>query len=100
MPKQQLRDFFKQAFSNFLAPQTLTKSKHGFGLPFGAWMQQSDELKTLVAKTLRRLSDRNIVKKEFIERAITMHQQEHSSYYGELIWILVVLELWLEAHQR
>jgi len=100
LPKQQLRDFFKQAFSSFLAPQTLTKSKHGFGLPFGAWMQQSDELMSLVAKTLRRLSDRNIVKKEFIERAITMHKQEHSGYYGELIWILVVLELWLEAHQR
>jgi asparagine synthase (glutamine-hydrolysing) len=100
LPKQRLRDFFKQSFADFLAPQTLTKSKHGFGLPFGAWMQQSDELMALVGKALRRLSERNIIKGEFIERAITMHQQQHSGYYGELIWILVVLELWLEAHQR
>jgi len=100
LPKQQLRDFFKQAFSNFLAPQTLTKAKHGFGLPFGSWMQQSDELMALVAQALQRLGERNIIKAVFIERAISMHKQEHAGYYGELIWILVVLELWLEAHQR
>jgi len=100
LPKQQLRDFFKQAFSSFLAPQTLTKAKHGFGLPFGSWMQQSDELMALVAQSLQRLSERNIINPEFIDRAISMHKQEHAGYYGELIWILVVLELWLEAHQR
>lgn len=100
IPKQQLRDFYKKAFSDFLAPETLSKSKHGFGLPFGAWMKQSDELMAIAHSALERLSRRNILNPQFIEQAIKMHRSEHAGYYGELIWILVVLELWLGAHHH
>lgn len=100
LPKQQLRDFYKKAFGDFLAPETLAKSKHGFGLPFGAWMKQSDELMSLAKSALERLGQRKIIKPQFIEQALTMHQSDHADYYGELVWIFVVLELWLEAHQQ
>lgn len=100
LPKQQLRDFYKKAFADFLAPETLSKSKHGFGLPFGEWMKQSDELMTMARMALERLSQRNIINGQFIEQAVAMHHNDHCGYYGELIWILVVLELWLEAHHH
>ncbi|NRA85132.1 MAG: asparagine synthase [Gammaproteobacteria bacterium] len=98
LPGQQLRHFYKQSFAGFLAPETLTKSKHGFGLPFGVWMKQSEELMALASNALEQLAKRNIVQAKFIEKAQQMHQGEHASYYGELIWILVVLELWFQAH--
>ena len=34
----QLRWFFKHALRNFLPPAVLSKQKHGFGLPVGAWL--------------------------------------------------------------
>ena len=33
-----LRYFYKNAFKNFLPDKILSKSKHGFGMPFGVWM--------------------------------------------------------------
>lgn len=92
-----LRYFFKNAMKGFLPDDTLTKEKHGFGLPFGLWMTQSDDLMAIAKEALSSLAQRDIFKPEFIELAIDKHQSEHSSYYGELIWILIVLELWLES---
>jgi len=92
-----LRHFFKQAMTGFLPDETLSKEKHGFGLPFGLWMTESDELLALAKSALNSMAQRDIFNPEFIELAIDMHQSEHSSYYGELIWIVVVLELWLES---
>ena len=36
----QLRHFFKDALKDFLPPETLVKTKHGFGLPFGLWLEK------------------------------------------------------------
>jgi len=94
---QKLRHFFKGAVKGFLPDATLTKEKHGFGLPFGLWMSESDELMTLAQEALFSLSQRSIFKPEFIELALSKHQSEHAGYYGELIWILVILELWLQS---
>ncbi len=92
-----LRDFFKKSVTGFLAPQTLTKSKHGFGLPFGVWMKENQELKDLTLNCLKSFSQRNIIKQELIDNALEAHQSVHAGYYGELIWIMVILELWLQG---
>jgi len=92
-----LRYFFKQAVTGFLADKTLTKEKHGFGLPFGLWMSESEELMTMATETLAAMAKRDIFNLDFIELALEKHQSEHSNYYGELVWIVVVLELWLES---
>lgn len=92
-----LRHFFKNAMRGFLPVETLTKEKHGFGLPFGLWMTESEELMAMANDALAGMIKRDIFRPEFLELAMKKHQTEHSSYYGELIWILVVLELWLES---
>ncbi len=97
LPGQKLRAFYKKAMKGFLAEQTLSKSKHGFGLPFGRWMRTTPELIQLTEKTLQSLKQRNIVTNSFIDKALLMQKDEHSAYYGELIWILMVLELWLQS---
>lgn len=97
LPGGKLRDFYKKACTGFLADDTLTKSKHGFGLPFGIWMKQNDSLKTLTMDCLSAFRKRNIIKPSLIDDALRAHESVHASYYGELIWIMVVMELWLQG---
>jgi asparagine synthase (glutamine-hydrolysing) len=97
LPGNQLRDFFKKSVEGFLPDKTLTKSKHGFGLPFGVWMKENAELKSLTLECLEAFKKRNIVKASLIEQALEAHQSVHAGYYGELIWIMVILELWLQG---
>ena len=47
----------------------------------------------------RQFKQRNLLQPEFIEQAIATYKNGHSGYYGELVWIIVVLELWLEQHE-
>ncbi|WP_050858375.1 asparagine synthetase B family protein [Alishewanella jeotgali] len=97
-PGQSLRDFYKHSFRGFLPDATLTKSKHGFGLPFGVWLKQNPELKQLALTALQQFKERNILQPNFIDQAIDTFENGHSGYYGELVWIIVVLELWLQKN--
>ena len=99
LPGGKLRDFYKRACQGFLSDKTLTKSKHGFGLPFGAWMKENAELQQLTLDCLASFKQRNIVQQSLIEDALAAHQSVHAGYYGELIWIMVILELWLQGHE-
>ncbi|MEO8026048.1 MAG: asparagine synthase C-terminal domain-containing protein [Bryobacteraceae bacterium] len=91
----QLRWFFKEALRGFLPDEILTKKKHGFGLPVGAWLRNHDELQALASDSLRALGQRGIVRKEFLDRLINEHLPCHPGYYGEMIWVLMMLEQWL-----
>ena len=97
LPKSSLRDFFKNMCRGFLADATLEKSKHGFGLPFGVWLKENKVMGDIAMNALEQLKARKIVKASLIEQAQSAHRQIHANYYGELIWIMVVLELWLQG---
>jgi asparagine synthase (glutamine-hydrolysing) len=94
----ELRWFYKRAMSSFLPRQIIDKSKHGFGLPFGHWTRSHHGLSELSRDALNSLAARRIFRPEFIDTAQRLHREAHASYYGELVWILMVLELWLQAH--
>jgi asparagine synthase (glutamine-hydrolysing) len=93
-----LRWFFKHALKDTLAPETLTKSKHGFGLPFGVWLNDYPPLHEMAVDSLERLKARGYLRPEYIDSLWARHQAEHSSYFGTMIWICMMLEQWLEAH--
>ncbi|WP_299084237.1 asparagine synthase-related protein [uncultured Paraglaciecola sp.] len=99
LPGGKLRDFYKKSCEGFLNDATLNKSKHGFGLPFGVWMKQNQQLKDITAQCLNAFKQRNIVKDSLIDDALKAHDSVHASYYGELIWIMVILELWLQGKE-
>ena len=92
-----LRWFYKRAMAGFLPDAILTKSKHGFGLPFGIWLKEHGSLKDLAYAAMDRLKQRPYFRPAFIDEAVRMHWSGHASYYGELVWILMMLELWFEA---
>jgi asparagine synthase (glutamine-hydrolysing) len=60
-------------------------------------MKDEPALQALTHDTLEKLKTRKIFRPDFIASAVAKHQSGHSGYYGELIWIMVVLELWLES---
>lgn len=95
-----LRHFFKRALTGWLPDTTISKSKQGFGLPFGVWMRSYTPLREMAYDNLQKLKSREIIRPDFIDRAITMHQSEHAAYYGELVWILTVFELWMDAKKQ
>lgn len=98
MPMNRLRGFYKDAVSGFLPDEIINKSKHGFGLPFGVWMANHAGLQEMANANLAAIRDRDILQHEFMDELLKLHQQSHAGYYGELVWILVMLELWLDQH--
>jgi asparagine synthase (glutamine-hydrolysing) len=93
-----LRWFFKEALRGFLPDSILTKKKQGFGLPFGVWLQRHAALKRLAVDSLGSLSTRGIVRPQFLATLVETRLPEHPGYYGEMVWILMMLEQWLQHH--
>lgn len=93
-----LRYFFKYSMKDFLPDVIINKSKHGFGLPFGVWLKSNFDMKEFVYSGLDDLKMRNIISTEFIKHIIQTHQTGHASYYGTMIWALLMLEHWFKQH--
>ncbi|HWS40661.1 MAG TPA: asparagine synthase-related protein, partial [Arenimonas sp.] len=95
-----LRWFFKEALKDFLPPEIITKKKHGFGLPFGVWAVEHPALRAMAMDSLDSLRSRGIVRTEFLDRLIKEYLPQHPGYYGELVWILMMLAQWLFRPER
>ncbi|MCB1689002.1 MAG: hypothetical protein KDI33_10965 [Halioglobus sp.] len=93
-----LRHFYKESLKGWLPQETIEKTKQGFGLPFGVWMRTYQPLREMAYDNLLKLKSRGLIRPTFIDRAMEMHQSQHAAYYGELVWILTVFELWMEGH--
>jgi len=93
-----LRYFFKKALRDFLPAEILAKTKHGFGLPVGTWLQSYRPLHSLAADSLASLRSRRIVRAGFIDQLLDEHLASHAEYYGAMIWVLMMLELWFQRH--
>lgn len=93
-----LRWFFKEALRGFLPDEIIAKKKQGFGLPFGVWANRHEGLRRLATDSLQCLAGRGIVRPDFIATLLDEHLPAHPGYYGEMVWILVMLEQWMRAH--
>ena len=93
-----LRWFFKEALRGFLPDAIIAKKKQGFGLPFGVWTTRNSGLMQLARTSLESIANRGIVRPEFIDALLNRYLPEHPGYYGEMVWILLMLEQWLQGH--
>jgi len=94
----QLRWFFKEALRGFLPDEILRKKKHGFGMPFGVWALGHPALHRLAAECVRAVAARGVVREEFANTLLEVHLRAHPGYYGEMVWVLMMLEQWLRSH--
>jgi asparagine synthase (glutamine-hydrolysing) len=94
-----MRYFFKKALRDFLPAEIISKSKHGFGLPFGDWLTSHKDLRELAFDSLGTLGGRGILRKEFLDDLRAQRIAEHAKYFGGLVWVLMMLELWFQQHE-
>lgn len=94
-----LRPFFKEALSNFLPGEIIRKKKHGFGLPVGEWLARDPGLRELARDNLEWLKSRGIVRPAFVDELCGTLLHEHPGYYGNMVWVLLVLALWMRGRQ-
>lgn len=89
-----LRYFFKKALEDFLPREVITKQKHGFGLPFGAWLESHSALREITCDSLSAIKHRGILNHRFLDNLMHDYLTQHSGYYGSMIWIIMMLEQW------
>jgi asparagine synthase (glutamine-hydrolysing) len=96
LPGLDLRGFYKQAFASLLPHDIIMKKKHGFGLPFGLWLRDHAGLRALIPGALESLRGRGIFRHAYLDAVVGRHETVDAAYYGEMVWLLTVLELWLQ----
>lgn len=96
---QQLRWFYKKSLEGFLPDAIINKSKHGFGLPFGPWALSHPPLKEWTNDRLDAFSRRGWVRASYIQSLRKLHAEVHPVYYGSMVWLLAILEEWLQTRK-
>ncbi|MCW8886362.1 MAG: asparagine synthase-related protein [Motiliproteus sp.] len=94
-----LRHLYKLSMKDFLPEKIINKPKHGFGLPFGVWTADHADLRSLAYDAIDSLKSLNLFHDGFIDEVKRQHQEVHAKHYGELVWVLMILALWLDRHQ-
>ncbi|MBW8328726.1 MAG: asparagine synthase [Thiobacillus sp.] len=97
---QKLRWFFKEALRDLLPEKIINKSKHGFGLPFGVWSNEYAPLGDQVEASLMAFKQRGWIQPAYLDHMLAMQRGPHASYYGVMIWVMMMLEQWLQANEH
>jgi asparagine synthase (glutamine-hydrolysing) len=94
------RYLFKRATRNLLPAAILKKKKHGFGLPIGFWLKSNPQWHAWAKEILYdpKTYQRGYFRREFIEQLFQNMQQDDTPYFGDLLWVFLVLELWHRRH--
>ncbi len=90
------RYLFKRAFRNVLPAEIIRKKKHGFGIPVASWMKSDPAIRELARDTLLspRASGRDYFRREFVEELFRRHDATDGTYYGDILWTFLMVELW------
>ena len=98
LPGTSLRKFYKDTFSQLLPQEIINKPKHGFALPFGVWMKDYAPLREMAYASVDAMKSRGILQNAYMDDLLDKHQNVHPHYYGEFIWVIMILEKWLAAN--
>jgi asparagine synthase (glutamine-hydrolysing) len=94
------RYLFKLATRELLPKAILEKKKHGFGLSIGMWLKTDPKIRGMAEEVLRdpRTYQRGYFRREFIEETFAAMDQDHTSFYADVLWVFLILELWHRQH--
>jgi asparagine synthase (glutamine-hydrolysing) len=93
------RYIFKQAMKGILPDKILYKKKHGFGVPVAQWLLGNARMREMTNDLLgdARTRERGYFRPTFFEGLRKLHA-EQPNFYGEIVWYLLVFELWHRKH--
>ena len=95
-----LRWFFKNSLKGYLPDEIINKSKHGFGLPFGVWARDYAPLRERIEDRLSDFRKRGWLQPAYLDHIRAEHMTGHATYFGKILWVILMLEEWLERHGR
>ena len=99
MKGRKLRSFFKSAYADLLPVETRAKEKQGFGLPIPVWLRTDKRLNEMMHDLVLspQSLQRGYFQKKTLEDIVERHKTDETSFYGTVLWNMMVLELW---HRR
>ncbi len=88
----------KQAVSDIVPQAIIDRPKSGMLVPVHYWF--SKDLKKFTQQTLLAKDARiaKLVKRKALENLIAFKGGGIRPYYGDRLWLLLFLELWMQAH--
>jgi asparagine synthase (glutamine-hydrolysing) len=94
------RYVFKKAMLGTLPAKVLYKRKHGFGVPVSLWLLEDPRLESLMRDLMMdsKTRQRGYFRPRFIDEVMKRHRSEHVKNFGEILWYLMMLELWHRDH--
>jgi asparagine synthase (glutamine-hydrolysing) len=94
--ENQLRYLFKKAMAGILPPEIIAKPKHGFGLPYSVWLGEYQPLRDFTFDVLgsSRCRQRGYFRKDLLEWLWSQYRGDDRKYYGDILWVFLMLELW------
>jgi asparagine synthase (glutamine-hydrolysing) len=94
------RYLFKKATAKLLPREILAKKKHGFGLPVGFWLKTDPRFRSLARDVLldSRTYQRGYFRRPFVERLFDQLEADDGVYFGDSLWLFLMLELWHRKH--
>jgi asparagine synthase (glutamine-hydrolysing) len=64
------------------------------------WVTRHEGLREFAWASLQSLAGRGIVREPFVRTLFVEHLPSHPGYYGEMVWILMMLEQWIQQQQH
>lgn len=100
--RNQLRYLFKKAMTPVLPKEIIKKQKHGFGLPYSVWVGENAGLKEFTFDVLgsARCRQRGYFRPDLFEWLWRQYEEVDRTYFGDLLWVFLMLELWHLEHSR
>lgn len=94
------RYIFKKAMEGILPHEIIHKSKHGMGLPIDPWFKKDKNLREILTDNLIGGQPKifEYIQKDFIKNIFKLHKEADTPYYGDNLWVFLMLELWLKQN--
>ena len=76
--------------------EIIQKPKHGFGLPYSVWVGEFKPLREFTFDTLgsQQCRERGYFRRDLLEWVWQRYATVHRQYYGEVLWVFLMLEMW------
>jgi asparagine synthase (glutamine-hydrolysing) len=100
MEAGKLRQFYKDSMRGFLPDAIIDKKKHGFGLPYTAFMNSHVPLREVICDSLTNLKKTRYFNEKFLDELTDRVRHGRISGHETAAWDLVVLDRWLESRVR
>lgn len=96
MRGEESKYIFKRAVADLVPKEILTRSKQGFGVPIGAWI--NDQLRERTHETLkdRVTRERGYFRPEYIDVLLAEHERGRRDH-SPALWTVLMFELWCRA---